>query len=394
MSDDDLVPPRSDSWRGSDLDNLGGNDASAVDPQLQAEAAQPVATSAFTSASGGLNPPPGHGSVPVAAPQDSGSAEVAAPPHLAVFPPPPTAPSPVTAAVPTIVPLVQTQRNATRGISTSERADSGTSEIQSYVPGAATEPPQDRGAPSAGLPTLTLPAAAGAVPAHAHAPPQAAYSAPAAASGSAAPGAVSDATPPLARPEDPELSAFGRAIREWGPVLIIAVVVAFVVRMFIVQAYHIPSLSMAPTLDKGDRVIVNRLSYQFSDISRGDVVVFAKPPNQPSDANDLIKRVIGLPGETVRFRDGNVYVDGLRVEETSYISQPDSTRPRSPSGIPGCAQEQPAADMCVVPQGTIFVMGDNRTGSQDSRVFGPIEIDTVVGRAFVRVWPVSRIDWL
>ncbi len=197
----------------------------------------------------------------------------------------------------------------------------------------------------------------------------------------------------LVPPTEEDLSAFGRALREWGPILVGAILVAFVVRMFIAQAYNIPSGSMLPTLQKHDRVVVNRLSYQFSDISRGEVIVFARPPNQPSDADDLIKRVIALPGETIRFRDGNVYVDELRVEET-YISRQDSTRPLNPRGIPGCDQEQPAADMCVVPQGAIFVLGDNRTDSQDSRAFGPVEIDTVVGRAFVRVWPVSRIDWL
>ncbi|MEM7092915.1 MAG: signal peptidase I [Actinomycetota bacterium] len=187
-------------------------------------------------------------------------------------------------------------------------------------------------------------------------------------------------------------SPFVTMIREWGPVLLAAVVIAVAVRLVLVQAYHIPSLSMAPTLEEGDRVIVNRLSYRFGEIERGQVVVFGTPPNQPSDADDLIKRVIGLPGETVTFRDGQVFVDELLVEEP-YLAQQNSSFPRS-IAIPGCAQETPEPDRCVVPEGFVFVMGDNRTGSQDSRAFGPVDTDTVVGRAFLRVWPFSSFGRL
>lgn len=189
-----------------------------------------------------------------------------------------------------------------------------------------------------------------------------------------------------------ETPAFTRVLREWGPVLIAAVLIALFTRLVLVQAYHIPSLSMAPTLEEGDRVVVNRLSYRFGEIERGQVVVFHKPPNQPSDANELIKRVIGLPGETLQFRDGEVYVDGQLVVEP-YLAQPASTRPRSFS-IPGCAQEAASPDECLVPSGFIFVMGDNRTGSQDSRTFGPVSIDSVVGRAFLRIWPLTDINQL
>lgn len=193
-------------------------------------------------------------------------------------------------------------------------------------------------------------------------------------------------------PIDSGTTAFGRVMREWGPVLLVAVTIAIVVRLFLVQAYHIPSLSMAPTLEEGDRVIVNRLSYRFGDIERGQVVVFSKPPNQNAGANDLIKRVVALPGETVQFNGGNVFVDGLLVEEP-YIAEQGSTRSRSFS-IPGCAQADASPELCTVPEDYIFVMGDNRRGSQDSRTFGPIPTDSVVGRAFVRVWPLNNIDWL
>lgn len=190
----------------------------------------------------------------------------------------------------------------------------------------------------------------------------------------------------------PQRSSFGQFLREWVPVVLAAVVIAFITRMLLVQAYHIPSPSMNPTLVDGDRVIVNRLSYQFSDIGRGDIVVFAKPPNQSGGADDLIKRVVGLPGETIVLRDGQVFVEEWLVEEP-YLAQPDSTRPKKPV-IPGCDQPNPERDRCVVPEGYVFVMGDNRNSSSDSRVFGPISTDTIVGRAFVRVWPLDSIAQL
>lgn len=190
-------------------------------------------------------------------------------------------------------------------------------------------------------------------------------------------------------------SDWARAAREWGMVLIFAVVVAFLVRMFLIQAYHIPSGSMEETLEIGDRVIVNRLSYSAGDAQRGEIVVFDRPPGQEGTADHLIKRVIGLPGETVLLRDGQVYVDGFLVEEPylrpNTVSRP---RPRGGVGIPGCDNVTLSPDTCVVPEGTLFVMGDNRGASEDSRTFGPIQTDSVEGRAFLRVWPLRTISWL
>lgn len=193
-------------------------------------------------------------------------------------------------------------------------------------------------------------------------------------------------------PVEIEPNPFLRLLKEWGPVLLAAIAIALFTRLTLVQAYHIPSGSMQPTLDIGDRVVVNRLSYSFGEIDRGQVVVFSTPPTQPSNANDIIKRVIGLPGETIEFRDGNVFVDGLLAQEP-YLAQEESTIPRA-IGIPGCAQPDASPTLCVVPDDHIFVMGDNRLGSEDSRKFGPIPIDTVVGRAMVRVWPLDNIGQL
>lgn len=182
------------------------------------------------------------------------------------------------------------------------------------------------------------------------------------------------------------------AVREWAPVLILAVVVAVVFRMFLLTAYHIPSLSMAPALDVGDRVVVNRLSYKFGDLDRGQVVVFSRPPGQVGQADHLIKRVIGLPGETVTVSNGHVWIDGRRLSEP-YLAQEQSSDPRT-AAIPGCADGEASRSECVIPEGWVFVMGDNRRGSVDSRVFGPIEQDTIVGRAFVRIWVLDNIGWL
>ena len=185
-------------------------------------------------------------------------------------------------------------------------------------------------------------------------------------------------------------SVTGQLIREWGPVLFAAIAIALFTRLVLVQAYHIPSGSMIPTLEDGDRVVVNRLSYRLGEIERGQVVVFAKPQGTAGE-NDLIKRVIGLPGETIQFVDNEVYVDGFRVDEP-YLAQQDSTRPRLT--IPGCGQLDPASDLCEIPEGHVFVMGDNRLGSSDSRVFGPIETESIVGRAFMRVWPLNNLGQL
>jgi len=175
-----------------------------------------------------------------------------------------------------------------------------------------------------------------------------------------------------------------RSTIEWVAVIVGALVVALVVKTFLFQAFYIPSASMEPTLEKGDRVLVNKLSYDLHDINRGDIVVFELPADKvgPDGIKDLIKRVIGLPGEVIESRDGVVYIDDKRLEE-----------PYLPDGV---TTNQPAIDRTTVPDDHIFVMGDNRDNSMDSRYpsRGPIPIDTVVGRAFIQVWPPSDIGGL
>ncbi len=166
---------------------------------------------------------------------------------------------------------------------------------------------------------------------------------------------------------------------EWVVIVVGAFAVALVVKTFLIQAFYIPSESMFPTLTEDDRVLVNKLSYQLHDVNRGDLVVFERPPNEPeSDIKDLVKRVVALEGETIEERDGALFVDGERLDEP-YLQ-------------PGVESNDLART--VVPPDHVFVMGDNRGSSRDSRFFGPIEEDLIVGRAFVKVWPLLDLELL
>lgn len=167
---------------------------------------------------------------------------------------------------------------------------------------------------------------------------------------------------------------------EWAAIVLGAFAVALVIKTFLIQAFYIPSPSMFPTLQENDRVLVNKLSYDLHDVNRGDLVVFERPPGEAdSQIKDLIKRVIALPGEVVsECGDGTVCIDGTPLEE-----------PYLPEGITSLDIER-----TTVPEGHVFVMGDNRENSRDSRIFGPIDQDLIVGRAFVRIWPLSELGLL
>ena len=184
---------------------------------------------------------------------------------------------------------------------------------------------------------------------------------------------------PPGRESVAESSHAWRSALEWIAIIGGAFVVAFLIKTFLLQAFFIPSESMEPTLDVGDRVLVNKLSYDFHDVHRGDLIVFERPPGESSaEVKDLIKRVIAVGGETIETRDGSVYIDGKRLRE-----------PYLPSGTV-TAEIQPTR----IPDGYVFVMGDNRGDSRDSRAFGPISESLIVGRAFIRVWPLGDISLL
>lgn len=179
-----------------------------------------------------------------------------------------------------------------------------------------------------------------------------------------------------------------RSAVEWVAVIVGALVVALVVKTFLFQAFYIPSGSMEPTLEKGDRVLVNKLSYDLHDVNRGDVIVFELEPADvgPDGIKDLIKRVIGLPGDVIETRDGVVYINDEPLEEP-YLT--DGTKTGDPTD-----GQNPAIERQTVPEGHVYVLGDNRSNSADSRYRGPIAIDSIVGRAFILVWPPGDIGSL
>lgn len=180
----------------------------------------------------------------------------------------------------------------------------------------------------------------------------------------------------------------GRVVWEWSIVVLVAVGAALIIRLFLFQQYYIDGPSMQGTLQPRDRVLVNKLSYRLHDVNRGDVVVFDRV-TAAEQHDDLIKRVIALPGETVEVRSCTIFIDGVRLEEPyldeELVSQAD------PLARCGSHTDVPAQ---VIPDEKVFVMGDNRVQSFDSRDFGPVEIDKIRGRAFIVIWPASAWAFL
>jgi signal peptidase I len=192
-------------------------------------------------------------------------------------------------------------------------------------------------------------------------------------------------------PEEPRRRSF---IAELPGLLLTALVIAVVIKTFLVQPFWIPSESMLPTIEVNDRVMVNKLAYDWGVPERGDVVVFRDPREveieesipeavirsvleavgiRTRGSDDLIKRVIGLPGETVEVKDNRVVVNGTPLEEPYLV---DVFMPDEPA--------------ITIGEKEVFVMGDNRNASFDSRRFGPIPLDDLVGQAFVTIWPLSH----
>ena len=193
------------------------------------------------------------------------------------------------------------------------------------------------------------------------------------------------------RPAEPLQNRSYRTLIEWVIILIAVLLCTVLLRTYVVQSFSIPSLSMYPTLQVGDRIIVNKLSYDVHSIHRGDIVVFARPPLESQEYADLVKRVIGLPGETISSEGGHVYINGKRLSEPWLPPGPDSYT----SALPGDPHPQFNLPGPVkIPAGDYYVMGDNRTDSEDSRYFGPIPKSLIVGRAVAVVWPLSHLKGL
>ena len=169
--------------------------------------------------------------------------------------------------------------------------------------------------------------------------------------------------------------------RENLEVVVTAVILALIIRTFVVQAFKIPTGSMRPTLIEGDRILVNKFIYRFKTPKRGDIIVFKYPEDTKKD---FIKRLIAVGGETVRIIDGNIWVDGLLIEKPKkirqiyYYNKPGTTYGEE--------------DMTIrVPDDSFFVLGDNSASSRDSRYWGFVPKKYLVGKAFLLYWPLTRI---
>jgi signal peptidase I len=167
-------------------------------------------------------------------------------------------------------------------------------------------------------------------------------------------------------------------------IVAIALVVAVLLRLFVVQTFYIPSTSMAPTLQVGDRILVNKLAYRFHGVGRGDIIVFRAPAKVArtceTNDTDLVKRVIGLPGETISDKNGTVYIDGRALQ------QPWLPKHDPDTDTPSFAPVKIAAN-------NYFVMGDNRTVSCDSRYWGTVTRAEIIGKVEMRIWPFDHIHF-
>jgi len=209
-----------------------------------------------------------------------------------------------------------------------------------------------------------------------------------------------------------------RQIAELPLLVLVAFLIAIVIKTFLVQAFFIPSGSMIPTLKVGDRVLVEKISYRLHDPRRGDVIVFARDilgpqPDVPwyqdarnflrelvglpvGDEEDFIKRVVAVAGDTVRY-EGNprrLFVNGEQVEQSFINRAVDRSSPTLTGKDCGRLDMERSEDGCLVPAGRVFVMGDNRGNSQDSRFLGPIKDDKIIGRGFVLIWPFDHLGSL
>mgnify|MGYP000889092973 CR=1 FL=1 len=176
----------------------------------------------------------------------------------------------------------------------------------------------------------------------------------------------------------------GRSILEFVLIIVVAFVLVFLIRTFVCQTFEIPSSSMEDTIEISDRVLSEKITYYVSDVQRGDIVTFTDPTDS---SRTLIKRVIATGGQSVELIDGSVYVDGSKLDEP--YTEGKQSLPLSPT-----YQGKDISYPYTVPDGYIWVMGDNRTNSADSRYFGAVPASSVSGKAFFRYWPFETFGFL
>ena len=181
-----------------------------------------------------------------------------------------------------------------------------------------------------------------------------------------------------------------RRLIDYGIVAVVSIALALLVQAFLIKPYRIPSESMASTLRPGDRVLVNRVIYRLRQPHRGDVMVF----RYPEDRNVVfIKRIVGVPGDTLQVHEGRLWVNGRLADEPYVHRTTGRLDPTSASGpVAGSTMREPwsLARPYTVPPDSYFVMGDNRTDSDDSRFWGTVPRADIIGEGFVIYWPLGR----
>ena len=176
------------------------------------------------------------------------------------------------------------------------------------------------------------------------------------------------------RPKDqPKLPRLKHWLFDWTETILVALILALIIRAFFLQVFWIPSGSMEPTLDIKDRIVVNKVAYHFRQPRRLEIIVFRQVASADNEKRDLIKRLVGLPGETLQLKDGVIYINNQPVKEEHSMNQ-------------DFANFGPI----IIPPDSYFVMGDNRPASADSRFWGFLPKKNLIGPAFLRLWPLTR----
>jgi signal peptidase I len=201
-----------------------------------------------------------------------------------------------------------------------------------------------------------------------------------------APEATSD---DAARPDSKGARRTLGCLLEIVETLVLTLVIYLLIHNFIAQPFEVEQESMVPTIVEHEYILIDKISPRFSDYDRGDIVVFQPPPGYEQGGVPFIKRVIGLPGDKVSLENGRVFVtppcgSAVPLDEPYVITVDGHTAPTQPRDADGTAD-------WTVPPGKYFVLGDNRPESQDSRFFGPITRDSIVGRAWLRYFPLDRV---
>ncbi len=202
---------------------------------------------------------------------------------------------------------------------------------------------------------------------------------------------ASGATVPGNGGDAPRRRPFGCAF-EILETLILTVVIYLLIHNFVAQPFQVQQESMFPTLLPDEYVLIDKLTPRFTDYRRGDIVVFTPPSGYEQGGVPFIKRVIGVPGDVVSLSNGHVFVapeggQPRQLDEEYLQTVNGEVIPTQPRDVQGTAE-------WTVPEGSFFVMGDNRDQSQDSRVFGPIPRDLIVGRGWIRYFPIDRVSFL